>query len=49
MTVTVIMHEQSARFLVPNMEICVLYLADSVSDNMIFPMPSPDWFTTKSY
>ena len=48
-TGTVIMHEQSARFLVPNMEICVLYLADSVSDNMIFLMPSPDWFTTKSY
>lgn len=44
---TVIMHEQSARFLVPNMEICVLYLSDNITDNMIFPLPGSDWFVAK--
>lgn len=43
-TGTVIMHEQSAKYLVPNMEICVLYLPENVSENMIYPIPSGDWF-----
>lgn len=43
-TGTVIMHEQSARFLVPNLEIVVLYLPDNVHESMIYPIPGSDWF-----
>lgn len=41
---TIILREPSAHYLVPNQEICVLYLPEDPAQNMIFPIPEYDWF-----
>ena len=44
-TGTVVLPETSVDYLQMNDEICVLYLGDNPSDNMIFPLPGNDFFT----
>lgn len=43
-TGTVILHSQSARHLMPNGEICVLYLAGDPAQSMIYPVPGRELF-----
>jgi hypothetical protein len=43
-TGSVILRESSVRYLKANDEICIIYLPDSPSDSIVFPVPGYDFF-----
>ena len=43
-TGTALLCEQTINYLSMNSEICVLYLPDDPSENMMFPIPGPEFF-----